>query len=317
MTEAQLMTVWRSHLNQADHGLHLADTAHPLQLFVGTTDSGAPRMVLRTSAKPQKPSLSEIVTVERYEDASGKWNLSFTLQDQKFLEVFLRLTDDLHARSRTASNEAIALDRVGVVFDEWRRLLKPRPSGLLTMEELRGLIGELWLIDTEFAESYGAAAAIEGWLGPMGLPQDFWFDNYGYCEAKSVGPSTSRIRIASEHQLDASDLTLTVLQIANTSEQTIGAFNLPALVTRIASSLAKSAESPAPLEDRLARLSVNLNEPFYSDTWFVMVGGDRYEVSSDFPRIVASALPPGVSRTRYQLELADLQPFKISTLDIA
>ena len=125
----------------------------------------------------------------------------------------------------------VALDRVGTVFDEWRRLLKPRPSGLLSMDELRGLVGELWLLLGEFSNARTIGAALEGWLGPMGLPQDFWYPEDGFHEAKSIGPGATRIKISSESQLDADDLELLVLLVGSTDEKATGAVNLPTLVT--------------------------------------------------------------------------------------
>lgn len=310
MSNAQLLGEWRSHLQSGGMGLHLVDPDHPLQIFIGATDTGAPRMVLRTFLKPPKPTLSNVVLVERYADKSGKWNLSFTLQDRKFDEVFLRLADDLHARSAPSPNEQTALDRVGSVFDEWRRLLQPRSTGLLSMEELRGLVGELWLVLNEFSDAVTVEAAIEGWLGPMGLPQDFWYDGLGYREAKAIGPSTTRVRISSEQQLDEEELDLLVLRIANTADQTIGAFNLPTLVGRARTALADMGASGDRLDERLSRLGVNLAEPFYLDTWFVLTGGAKYHVGPAFPRIVASTLPSGVGRVTYQIDLVEIQSFK-------
>lgn len=316
MTDSVLLNTWRQHLSSDSAGLHLADTSHPLQIFIGRTDSYAPRMVIRSTAKPAKPTLSNIVLLERYEDQSGKWNLSFILQDCKFVEVFLRLADDVHARSADAPNEQVALDRVSVVFDEWRRLLKPRPSGLLSMEELRGLIGELWLLLTEFSETRTIDAALDGWLGPMGLPQDFWYAEDGLHEAKSIGPATTRIRISSESQLDGDDLELLVLTVGNTDEQTPGAVNLPTLVTRVYDALAAVAAARDPLNERLERLGVNLAEAFYHDTWFAVTRVTSYEVGSGFPAIRASSLPAGVDRVSYQIELSAIEDFKRRSTEV-
>ena len=38
-------------------------------------------------------------------------------------------------------------------YDEWKRLLRARPTGVLSLEELRGLVGELWLLLNRFAAS--------------------------------------------------------------------------------------------------------------------------------------------------------------------
>ena len=75
MTDSDLITAWRKHLAAPEAGLHLADTKHPLQIFIGKTEAGSPRVVLRTVTKPTTPALSGVVMVERYEDQSGKWNL--------------------------------------------------------------------------------------------------------------------------------------------------------------------------------------------------------------------------------------------------
>lgn len=317
MSETQLIATWRGYMTGSAAGLHLADAGHPLQLFIGTTDQGAPRLVIRTGARPTKPTLSNVVLVERYEDKGGKWNLSFTLQDRKFDEVFLRLADDVYARSAAAPNERSALDRVSVVFDEWRRLLRPRASGLLSMEELRGLVGELWLILNEFSTTRSIAAAIEGWLGPMGLPQDFWYDGDGFLEAKAIGPSMTRVNISSEHQLDTEDLELIVLQIANTDEQTVGAINLPTLVGRTLTALSDTGASADDLQERLARLGVDVTEAFYQDTWFVVTRMTNYGVDDEFPRIMASALPTGVTRVIYQIELVAIEKFKRSETEVS
>ena len=130
MTESDLITAWRQHLAAVRRratsrrrelirsDLHRQDRA-------GLTARGR-----QYQPKPTKPTLSNLVLVERYEDQAGKWNLSFTLQDRKFDEVFLRLTDDVHARSPMRRNEHVALDRVSIVFEEWRRLLQPAATGL-------------------------------------------------------------------------------------------------------------------------------------------------------------------------------------------
>lgn len=316
MTESKIIDAWRAHLKAPGAGLHLVDPRHVLQIFIGNTEQGAPRLVIRSAAKGVKPSLSSLVLVERYQDQGGKWNLSFTLQDTKYTEVFLRLADDLHVRTAQAHNEISALDRVSLVIEEWWRLLKPRPSGLLSMEELRGLVGELWLLVGEFCISRPMDAALEGWLGPLGLPQDFWYLESGYHEVKTIGPSTTQVRISSEAQLDASPLELLVLRVANTAAGTVGAVNLPTLATRVTTALTELSVGTVGLTERLHRLGVNLSEPLYHDTWFVVTQVQSYSVTPDFPAIRASQLDPGVARVSYQLELSSVSDFMQRTVNV-
>jgi Putative PD-(D/E)XK family member, (DUF4420) len=309
MNEGGLIDAWRIFLKAPDPGLHLVDPRHVLPIFVGKTDQGTPRMVIRSSVKGARPSLSSVVLVERYEDEGGKWNLSFTLQDSKFTEVFLRLADDVHARTAQAPNEAAALDRVSQVIDEWHRLLKPRPAALLTMEELRGLVGEVWLLLSEFSATRPMDAAVAGWLGPMGLPQDFWYPESGFHEAKVVGPSTTRLRISSEAQLDASPLELLVVHVANTAEGTTGAVTLTTLAVRVTAALAELGISADPFTERLDQLGVSLCESYYADTWFLVTLLQSYAVTPEFPAIRASQLDPSVTRVTYQVQLSSIGNF--------
>jgi hypothetical protein len=186
------------------------------------------------------------------------------------------------------------------------------------MEELRGLVGELWLLLNEFCTTRPISSALEGWLGPMGLPQDFWYAEDGFHEAKSIGPATTRIKITSESQLDCDDLELLVLSVANTDEQTVGAVNLPILVTRVLQALTDEALGPEPLTERLERLGVDLAEAFYQDTWFVVADVTSYEASGDdFPALRASTLPQGVNGVTYQIELSSLEDFKRYSIEVA
>lgn len=316
MTDTALIELWRSVLAEGDPGLHLVDPSHTLQVFVGASDLGAPRLVIRSLAKPSTPTLSDVVQVDRYEDKGGKWNLVFTLQDQRFREVFFRLSDDICARTASAVNENTALDCVAVVVEEWRRLMKPRPTGLLSVEELRGLIGELWLLLWMFGGQRSIDEAVEGWLGPMGLPQDFWYADLGFIEAKSIGPATVRVQVSSEHQFDADPLQLAVIRVANAAETTAGAVNLPLLINRVRAGLTESAVTHDALDGRLTRLGVDVHQTWYQETWFVVARVTTYDTSGGFPAIRNSELPVGVRRVRYEIELEDIGEFVQSDVEI-
>lgn len=310
-----LILTWRAHSHSS--GMHLVDSNHPLQFFVGRDDAGHARVVVRGPVKPQRPQLSGLVIVDRFEDQSGKWNLTLALQDPKFEEVFVRLADDLHARTAAAPNETIAIDRVISVIDEWRRLLRSRPPGVLTMEELRGLIGELWLLLNWFTKDRTLPVALQGWLGPLGLPQDFWYEQDGHHEAKCIGPATTRVRISSAEQLDPAAMQLLILLVASTDETQAGAVCLPTLVDRVCGKLAETGDDDQPLRDRLEHLGVNLEDQFYRNTWFVVSRVDSYRVDEDFPAIRASALPSGIEQVRYQLALTTIAPWLTSSTEVS
>ena len=316
MTSRCLADTFHELILENKSGLHLVDADHPLRFYVGRSEIGQLRVVIRSELKPRLLTLSDVVHVDRFTDESGTWNLALTVQDRKFDEVFIRLADDMHSRSAQGSDERSALVVTGTVLDEWRRLLKPRPTDVLSMDELRGLVGEVWLLLNVFTKDRPVAEALEGWLGPLGLPQDFWFKKDGYFEAKAIGPSTRIVRISSESQLDVEDLNLFVLVVANANETAPAIVNLPGLVAVIEAKLEAEGVGPEPVRDRLNRLGVDLNTGFYSDTWFVVASAARYEVTRDFPAIRASELPAGVHHVSYQVDLDSVLSFRRSILEV-
>ena len=319
MSESEFLAEWRSQLESGQSGLHLVGLVHPLDIFVGSNDVGNPKVTLQTKAKPQEPVLSGIVLVDRRQGTQGYWHLTLTLQDMRFKEVFLRLADDVFTRSESAGTEEQALRTVHGVFDEWRRLLSPRPLGVLTKEALRGLVGELWVLIHRFAQQRPMDEAIMGWLGPLNAHQDFWYDDSGLHEIKSIGPTMSAVKISSEYQLDSlgDDLELIVLAVGDVAEGAAGAVNLLTLVADVKEALEKVATSDDELQMRLVRLGVDLGQQYYADNWFLVSSEANYSVDDDFPAIRASTLPDGVERVTYRIGLGAIEPFKTAFKTIA
>lgn len=308
MSEKSFVAHWRDQLTAGHAGVVLVEVDHPLEIYVGASDLGQPMVQIRSQIKPKLPEISDLVLVTRKENL-GHWVLSLSLQDSQFTEVFLRLVAHLVTASRdcaTADNAWLAVDGI---LDEWKRLLRLRPAGLLSLDELRGLVGELWLVLNRFAAVSGVEQAILGWLGPLGAPQDFWYTTSGYHEAKAVGPSATRIKISSAHQLDETDMELLVLQVPQVVETDPGALSLVTLVKATNAALEDAGSSTAELNLRLKRMGVDLDNPYYSDTWFAVTTIEHLVVTADFPAIRHSQLPVGLDRVRYSLDRTAIGPF--------
>lgn len=300
---------WRADLAAGNLGVQLVDVGHPLEIYVGASDLGAPRLQLRSKSRPRVPKLSEVVVADRASHGEA-WLVTLTLQEKRFTEVFIRLASDVISRSRSAPNEQEALAIVDLVFDEWRRLLKPRPLHRLGIDELRGLVGELWLVLERFVPRMAVEEAIGGWFGPLGAPQDFWYATSGFHEAKSIGATAAFIEISSAEQLDQPNMELIVLRVPQVSESADGAVTLVTLVQRVADLLDAAQLDHSELETRLKRLGVDLTDPYYAETWFAITAETDYVVEDAFPAIRASKLDLGVSNVTYRLAVGAIGAFQ-------
>lgn len=310
---------WRHDMASKSGGLREVSPTHPLRLFYGADEFARARFVMISADKPGFPQLSELVKVERGQrEMDSKWTLSLTLLDDRVLEVFLRLSEDLVRRSSTAASEAQAISSILSTLDDWRRLLRARGRDVLTLDELRGLVGEVWVATNHFDTSHDALEIIEAWVGPHGHPQDFAFAALGTFEVKSIGPTSRRIKITSAEQLDSPGLPLelVVLTVPNASESTPGAVTLVQLAHALRAKYVDAGGDPAGFDIKFDALGVNLSHLFYSETWFSVDAIQTYEVNNDFPAIRASALPPEISGVQYQIARSAITPFERSSRTI-
>lgn len=312
MSERTFLADWKARLKTGQLGVVLVEAGHPLEIYVGASDLGLPLVQIRSKVKPSLPEISELVQVTRQQQGEH-WLLSLTLQDARFSDVFLRLVTHLVSASRRDSKPESAWKSVAAVLDEWKRLLQMRPQGLLNIDELRGLVGELWLVLHRFAKVMPIDQVIAGWLGPLGAPQDFWYELTGFHEAKSIGPSVTRIKISSAHQLDEQGMELLVLQVPQVASSETGAVNLIALVEDVSAQLSVLSDGTAELDVRIKRLGVDLEHPYYADTWFRVNAVETFNVIEGFPAIRHSGLQDGVARVRYSLDRSAIAPFLVAT----
>ena len=311
MSEISFLQKWRLDLAAGTPGVQLVEVEHPLEIYVGASDLGRARLQIRSEVKPKEPGLSDLVLVERSQ-VGDDWLLTMTLQDVQFTEVFLRLADHVISRSRPATAPASAWHHVDDVFSEWQRLLTPRPFGRLSLEALRGLIGELWLLLHVFTENRSIDQAIAGWLGPLGAPQDFHFEESGFHEAKAIGPQTTKVKISSADQLDP-DVELIVLRIHEVPENTQGAVNLIRLTGLVKDALDSDAIDHGELDLRLKQLRVDLDDAYYTERWFSIYSCEKYDASAHFPAIRAGALQAGIQNVRYEIALPTISEYLTSS----
>ena len=312
MSEKSFITEWRRRLNEGQQGVVLVEVGHPLEIYVGASDLEHPLVQIRSTVKPKLPEISELVLISRKE-ISDHWVMSLNLQDRRFTDVFMRLVTHLVTASRGDATQTAAWASVDDVLDEWKRLLRPRAPGVLSLEELRGLVGELWLLLNRFAAVMPLDQAMAGWLGPLNAPQDFWYEKSGFHEAKAIGPTATRVKISSAHQLDEPGMELLVLQLPQVAESDAGATNLRQLVDRARSALLAAGFATDELEFRLKRMGVDIHHPFYGDNWFRVAAVESFAVGDAFPAVRHSALQPGVDRVRYTLQRSAIAPFLTAT----
>lgn len=225
--------------------------------------------------------------------------------DRDLFEGLCRtLASALERATDSHSSLAVALAHIR----RWKAFLSGR-SQSLSPEEVRGLFAELAFLLELTDRLHSNMAAVEAWLGPERSHQDFIFGNSAV-EIKSLsGAERSTVRISSEDQLETLNdrLFLRIYRLSDLPEAA-GARSLNEIVTAVQTKLGDAAA----IEEFDRKLGIHRYAPLpdYDQPRFVVSEESSYRVEDDFPRLIRSQLPSGITKTTYDIRLEAIDPYR-------
>lgn len=286
--------------------------------FWVVSDRGEPGLVLRldteTEAIRPLPKMKNLDL--SYRDLEGRQGLVLLLKDPEQKELFASLCRDIVSAGELAAGNADALQRALRRALRWHHLLRGGRSDILSLEEQRGLVGELHFLE-KLIDLTGLSSAIEAWRGPLGSAKDF---ELGEClvEVKARrGAARPYVQISSEDQLsdvESASLVLTVVPVDAVIKP--HGMTLTDHVQALEDVFAQAdLETYSRWEETLAATGFDFEDDYSERRW---IAGEPnfYSVRDDFPRIT-TPLKPGVSGVRYSIALDACAPFEIAFEDVS
>ena len=245
-----------------------------------------------------------------------KDRIAIRLVEQEQRDIFYRFCLDVIAATSMAKTEEDAVGRFLSRTWRWHRLLKSGSDGRLGLEEQKGLIGELGILERHLIPILGAPEAVQCWTGPLGSPKDFEVGDI-CIEAKTRrAVAKPEVVIASEHQLESSGikaLFLYVTEVTQAPSEDKNAFTVTTMVRRIHETVANADFAAVGyLEDRLNAAGFDWEDDYSNCRW-LMGQYSMYDVRDDFPKITSSYVPSGISKLRYSLSLTDCEIWRVET----
>lgn len=289
------------------------DSANKHDIFWIVTDQKEPGLLLRlypdTEERVPLPRLQHLNLA--YRSLGPVRALTISLKDGEQRGLFATLCRDIAAAAAEASDNQGALQRTLRRTLRWHHLLRGGRSDLLSLEEQRGLVGELTFL-RQLIQLLGPRAAIEAWKGPFGSAKDF---ELSHClvEVKARrGAARPFVSISSEEQLaDVAGMRLFLLVMQ------VDAAVVPSglTLTDVARELndvfaASSTDAYGMWEEALAATGFDF-EHDYSERRWTITNPLPFEVVTGFPRI-ASPLMQGISSVRYSLFLEACSPYALN-----
>lgn len=245
-----------------------------------------------------------------FRNVGGSRSVVLILKDGEQRELFRSLCLDIVSAAEVASDSAEAVQRMVRRTMRWHHLLRGGRSDLLSTEEQRGLVGELWFL-RHLIDVIGSFAAIEAWKGPAGGAKDFEIDRCLVEVKARRGAAKPYVQISSEDQLsDVEGCRLFLAVAAVDAAIKPQGQSLNDLVLELERNFS-GAEPEAHHLWELAVAEAGFDfEHDYSDRRWTVGKALMFEVMEGFPRIVPP-LCPGVSRVRYSIALEACAPFAI------
>jgi hypothetical protein len=305
--------LWKELASAPEHpASRRVDETHPFDLFAWIGSMGEPGLLLLTREKPPVLHQYNAVAISRSHRPDDKWVLLIQLRRHELRPLFAALCDDLVASSRKIPDKLSPSEFLVQRMDRWKRLMAS--ANLLSLEELRGLMGELFLLGDIVIPKWGPDVAISGWQGPFEGPQDFILPDLNI-EVKTTFPGATKIHISSLDQLETlgTRLVLAIIVLAPAPEKTDSSTTPEGLVNRIRSML-QTDEALTEFQTRLAAVGYAARDE-YEQT---VVHPQRirfFEVSDGFPRIRRPSVPAGVESVTYNVDLTLCNQFEIAELE--
>jgi len=234
-----------------------------------------------------------------------------------FREIFSIFCSDIleHWLPHTAAPDALKV--LAARLARWRKFFQRGPQLGFSREDYIGLYGELSLIESGLAAGLAPAPLVSGWQGPTGTNQAFLFGPTAVEIKTTTGNELDKVRITNVRQLDPTGLqALFLVHYAFDFRQGTGR-TLLQLIEALRSALAAtSPEVLSTLNDRLIYAGFLDGTPNQFDSWgFTQRHSDIYTVADGFPRLLESALPPGICEVSYTLNLSVAAQFKALASD--
>ena len=290
----------------------LVDAGHPLRFYIGRDIAGEHMLLLIEPTKPPLLKNMRGVQITSFRRTDGEWGLLLKLTAPEFLSVFSLLCEDLIISSKGVDTREKGSTFVIFRLNAWRYMLEEGRVTQLSINEIRGLFGELFFLDRYLLPMMNLVGAINSWAGPFGADQDFQHGTQAF-EIKTVQPDAQVINIASETQLHSTVRSVHLAVLTLVEVPSNSGISLNTLVADLREKASTDVTASAALEERLV-LAKYVAQSAYDSPAFSVVSGSMFFVDGTFPRIEPSLLPHGVVNVRYQLQLTSIDENKVESL---
>ena len=280
-----------------------------LKVYYGISKEGNLRLSFMSSVAAPKMESTKLLKVVQGKESEMVYWTNFDLLESTAKLAFYSFCSDLVSAINGLNDEKKALVYLKNRFHIWKSMFK-KSSSIVSAELLRGLIGELYFLDSILVDKYSIDDAINAWSGADGTTKDFSKDEDWY-EIKAVSTSAVSVKISSISQL--SSKTPGHLVIIKLEAMSPAFSNGKSSVNELFDSILMKIDTDELKELFLGKIQaygVSMVDECCSEK-FNVVSAQSYLVSDEFPRLTEGDMKhKEICKVSYELIINSLSRFK-------
>lgn len=253
----------------------------------------------------------EIFTI----DTDHSFELNIYLLDNDLKDIFSLFIQNILEDIAESVTENEALIKTLNVISKWKKLFDKINFNGLSIEQQKGLIGELLFINQLLDNKKSSASILNAWTGPDFEDKDFVFGAVGI-EIKLTSSKYPKLKITNERQLDNQNLNDLFLILYTTEDSKENGFTLNSLIQETQQKLALNIDELKFFNERLMLLGYLEEHQEHYNKMYSLKKIYNYLVSKEFPKIVKNQLPLGIYNTSYYIELSAVEEFSTDIEEI-
>lgn len=313
-------TIWENQKPSGDFIIKtkIEDIPH-LNCFAATNHiTGQHLYIMSVSKNVEVPDLKnyrfkgvEIFSIKM----ENTFELNIYLLENELKDIFSLFIQNILEEIVESITEKEALITTLNVISKWKKLFDKLSFNGLTIEQQKGLIGELLFFNHLLDYEKTTASILNAWTGPDFEDKDFVFNSIGI-EVKLTSSKNPKIKITNERQLDTQSLTELYLILYTTEEVKANGFTLNSIIEQIRQKISCNFDELKFFNDRLLLLGYFEEDRDNYNKMYSLKKTFCFTVNPDFPRIIKSQIPLGVYNTSYFIEISAVERFIVESENI-
>jgi hypothetical protein len=316
-----IKTIWENHKPTGDIIIKTRiDEITHLNCFAATNHiTGQHLYIMSVSNNLAIPELKnyrfkgvEIFTVE----IENNIELNIYLIDNELKDIFSLFIQNILEDIESSVTESEAITTTLNVVSKWKKLFDKINFNGLSLEQQKGLIGELLFLNFLLNNPKTSVNAVNAWTGAERdfEAKDFTLGSVGI-EIKFTSSKQPRIKVSNERQLDAENLSELFLVLYSTEAVKDNGVSLNSLIEQTIQNIATEEERS------VFNGKLQLNGYFDEDKehygkMYSIKKTFAFTVTTNFPKIVKNQLPLGIYDTSYSIEISAVENFIIELDEI-